>query len=282
MSQDLQDVKRQVLRVWREMAPGWERQEEFMEKSIGSITDWMIQKLDPQPGQTILDLAAGPGDLGFLIAGSISPGGKLISSDYAPEMVEVARRAAARMGLENVEFRVLDAEKNDLPANSLDGVLCRWGYMLMTDPDAALAETRRVLRPGGRLVFSVMAGPGHNPWASLVVKALVGLSLAPSQKPDTPGGLFSLADHGRIRDLVTGAGFGDLEMQDVDFRFSFSNFHDFWRFLTEFAGAVSHLLNRLDEDEVLEAKGEIYKTIGPYRQGEGFDFPGKSVNVLAF
>jgi ubiquinone/menaquinone biosynthesis C-methylase UbiE len=65
-------------------------------------------------------------------------------------MVEVARRRAEELGLANVEPRVLDAERMDLDDSSVDGIVCRFGYMLMADPAAALAESRRVLREGGR------------------------------------------------------------------------------------------------------------------------------------
>ena len=78
-------------------------------------------------------------------------------------MVDAARRRGAELGLENVDYRVLDAERMDLPDASVDGVLCRYGYMLMADPAAALAETRRVLKPGGRLSFAVVGAPEQQP-----------------------------------------------------------------------------------------------------------------------
>ena len=65
----------------------------------------------------------------------------------------------------NVEFQVWGAEWIDLPVASVDAVLCRWGYMLMADPLAALRETRRVLRPGGRLALAVWDAASANPWA---------------------------------------------------------------------------------------------------------------------
>ena len=72
-------------------------------------------------------------------------------------MVAAARRESERLGLANVEHREMDAERMDLDDDSVDGVLCRSGYMLMADPARALAETRRVLRDGGRLAQSVWA-----------------------------------------------------------------------------------------------------------------------------
>ena len=74
-------------------------------------------------------------------------------------MVDVARARATELGVRNVEFRIIDAESIDVPAAAVDVVLCRWGYMLMADPAAALQETRRVLRPGGRVALAAWDPP---------------------------------------------------------------------------------------------------------------------------
>ena len=89
-------------------------------------------------------------------------------------MITVAQARAERLGITNVRFRQIDAESIDQPAASLDGVLCRWGYMLMADGEAALRETRRILRPGARVALAAWTGPGENPWASLPARELVG------------------------------------------------------------------------------------------------------------
>jgi SAM-dependent methyltransferase len=90
---------------------GWERAAAGWGKRADRVRDWgmpvsvaMIDALVLQPGQRILELAAGPGDTGFMAAELIQPGGTLISSDGAEAMVEVARQRAAEAGIDNVEF----------------------------------------------------------------------------------------------------------------------------------------------------------------------------------
>ncbi len=78
----------------------------------------------------------------------------MLISDQAEAMLDAARERAAELRVTNVEFRQLNAEWIDLTTASIDGVLCRWGYMLMIDAETALRETRRVLVPGGRVVLA--------------------------------------------------------------------------------------------------------------------------------
>ena len=111
-------------------------------------------------------------------------------------MVETARSAGEEQGLANIEYRVEDAEHMDLGDDSVDGVICRFGYMLMADPAAALAETRRVLRAGGRLVFSVWGAPDRNPWVSQLGRLAVDRGLMSPPRPGMPG-IFGLADPDR-------------------------------------------------------------------------------------
>jgi SAM-dependent methyltransferase len=129
-------------------------------------------------------------------------------------MVEVARRRGAELGLQNVEYRVIDAERIELDADSVDGVLCQSGYMLMADPAAALSETRRVLRPGGRLVLSVWGAPEHNPWASIGGRILVERGHMPPPEPGAPG-IFSMASEERTRGLLEGAGFTAVRTEEI-------------------------------------------------------------------
>src|SRR3954462_5019900 len=91
------------------MAARWDRRRDLLQSATRDVSEWLVDRLDPQPGQTILELAAGTGETGFLAAGRRGEGGRLISSDRSPNRVEAARRASSELGLVNVEHRVLDA-----------------------------------------------------------------------------------------------------------------------------------------------------------------------------
>jgi ubiquinone/menaquinone biosynthesis C-methylase UbiE len=107
--------------VWEAMAAGWDERHAYFEETARPVTERMLERLAPTPGQTILDLAAGTGVAGFSAATLVGSRGRVIVSDFAESMVEAAVRRAAVLRLENVECRVLDAEQLDMPDSSVDG-----------------------------------------------------------------------------------------------------------------------------------------------------------------
>jgi ubiquinone/menaquinone biosynthesis C-methylase UbiE len=277
----LAQVRRAAFDAWEAMAPGWERRREYLREFSQGIAEWMVTALDPRPGQTILELGAGTGETGFAAARRIGDGGRLISTDLPPAMVEVARRRGEELGIANAEFRVMDAERIDLQDDSVDGILCRWALMLMADPPAALAESRRVLRPGGRLAVAVMGGPAQNPWASTVARSIVDLGLIAPIDPSAAGGVFSLAAPGRLLQLLRDAGFEDVRIEEMEFRLRFLDFEDFWGFVREFAGAVAILLRSFSEDQRDQVRAATERAVEAFRTPDGYDLPGLSVNAVA-
>jgi SAM-dependent methyltransferase len=275
-----QEEARQRSRAeWDAVAPGWYTQREELWKVSRPVSEWMVRKLDPQPGDTVLELAAGLGDTGLMAARLVGESGRVIVTDFAPEMVAAARRRAEELGVRNVEFRVLDAERMDLETNSVDGVLCRWGYMLIFDPAKAFAETRRVLRPGGRLAFSVWAARERNPGLSLAGTVLVELGHIPPPDPEAPGA-FVMADPGRIQKLVVGAGFAEPEIEEVPFRWRFANQDAYWRFLMETAASFSPVLRALSTEAQEMVRERVYEAVRPFHSGEGYDFPAVCLNAV--
>src|SRR5439155_8554859 len=117
--------------VWEAMAAGWDARHVYLEQTARPVTERMLLRLEPAPGETILELAAGSGVVGLSAAPVVGSAGRVIVSDFAAAMVDAAGRHVAELELDNVECRVLDAERLDLPDDAVDGVLCRWGYMLM-------------------------------------------------------------------------------------------------------------------------------------------------------
>jgi ubiquinone/menaquinone biosynthesis C-methylase UbiE len=239
----------------------------------------MIGALAPKRGDTVLELSAGAGDTGFEVAAVLGPEGRLICSDFSPEMVEVARRRGDELGLENVDYRVIDAERIDLYDDSVDGVLCRWGYMLMGNPAQALKETRRVLRPGGRVVLSVFGAPEHNPWATVVGRILVAQGRMPPPAPGTPG-VFSMTGE-RTQELLEGAGFEHVEISELPLRFWHESVADYMAWATTTAGALAMVLRTLSDEDRQAVEREVEEAYAPFAADVGYEVHGLTLNAVA-
>ncbi len=271
--------RRRSRAAWNAAAAGWYAQREGLWESSREVSEWMIRRLDPQPRDTVLELAAGLGDTGVEAARLVGESGRVIITDFAPEMVAAARRRAEEVGVENTQFRTLDAERMDLESDSVDGVLCRWGYMLMIDPAAAFAETRRVLRPGGRLAFSVWASRERNPALSLVGRVLESQGHIPPLKPEAPGA-FVMAVPQRIKELVVRSGFAEPEIEEVSFRWSFADQEAYWRYLTETSASASPVLRALPPTAQEAVREQVHEEARPFHTGKGYVFPAVCLNVL--
>jgi ubiquinone/menaquinone biosynthesis C-methylase UbiE len=260
------------------MAPGWETFRQDLWEFSRPVSEWLVERLDPRPGQTILDLAAGLGDTGFLAARRVGETGRVLVTDFAPRMVAAARRRAAEFGVTNADFRQLDGERMDLESERVDGVVCRWGYMLMADPGAAFGETSRVMRPSGRLTFSVFGAADRNPWASLVGRVLVSERHIPPPVPGSPG-IFALSDPKRIHELLTRSGFASPDVVEMPLTWRFPSPDAHWWVLTEMAGAISPIVRGLAPEAQAKVRMHLGEMAQPFRAGDGYAFPVLCLNV---
>jgi SAM-dependent methyltransferase len=265
----MSEYRQQSRARWGSSAAMWEKHAEQMRRATMPVSAWMVQAVDPQPGDTLLELAAGPGETGFLAAELIRPGGTLISSDISPEMLGVAQRRAKELGLDNVRFKQIDADTSiDVEAASIDGVLCRWGYMLMADPGTALRETRRVLKPGGRVALAAWTGPDENPWSAITGRELVRRGLAPPVAPDEPG-QFAWAEEGVIAEQLAQGGFVEFEVETVSFEERYSSFEDYWTTQAEMSGRMRDGLARAEPGVEDAMRAAVREQVAPSTAPDG-------------
>jgi ubiquinone/menaquinone biosynthesis C-methylase UbiE len=141
-----------------------------------AVIDWV----DPSPGKRILDLACGPGTLSYPIAQAVSPGGEVVGIDLAPGMIELAQRDAPP-GLP-LKFELMDMENLRFPDHSFDAGVSGHGFQFVPDLRRALAETRRVLKPGARMAASVPVDPARISDAQAILERAIGGALPPAPK----------------------------------------------------------------------------------------------------
>jgi ubiquinone/menaquinone biosynthesis C-methylase UbiE len=263
------------------VAAAWERHRELLFEGQRQVSEWLVDEIDPEPGQTILELAAGPGETGFLAAERIGADGHLISTDVSPGMVDAARRGAEARGLGNVEFRVMDAQHIELPDDSVDAVLSRFGVMLMSEPGTALREANRVLEDGGRLAYVVWGPPDRNPWLTVLVGAVLQTGHAPPGDPFGPGGVFSLAEPDANRALLEGAGFSDVRIEEIPGAMRYDDFDHYWNVQSSVSGPLAVLIASLPAGDVDAIKGVLEPSVKPFSTEDGLRIPSLAIGVSA-
>lgn len=264
----MEDFRAASLQSWSSVAVDWGELISRVDRQLHRAADWMLEAAAPQPGDRVLDLAGGPGTMSMIAARSVGADGAVIGTDFSEQMVEVARARARAEGLEQIDFRVMDAEAIDLPDGAVDVVLCRMGYMLMADPATALAESARVLDRGGRLALAVWAEPEANPWAAVPMRALMEHLGAPGPPPGAPG-LWALAEEERLRGLLTAAGLGAVTTEVLDDRIEYESAEDLMDVTGRLAGPLKALLAGLDDEARAAITAGVAEGLDPFRREDG-------------
>ncbi len=279
--EEIEEQRERLLDSWDEASKGWGRQADRVQDAARPISEWMIAHVRPAPGERVLELAAGPGDTGFIAARMIEPGGTLITSDAVAGMLEIARERAEEQRIANVEFKQLQLEWIDLPTASLDVVLCRWAVMLIIDPAAALRECRRVLKPGGRLALAVWDPPETNPWTVIVQRVLVELGHV--QQPPAGGpGMFALAAPGKLVELLEDAGFFDIETESVPIVWRYGSVIDWLGETRDLSRQFSGAWATLSDEQRQQLREAVAVAAGEYTDADGaLILPGSSLAAVA-
>jgi ubiquinone/menaquinone biosynthesis C-methylase UbiE len=237
------------------------------------VTEALVAALEPQSSDEILDLAGGTGDLAQALSGRVA---RVLLTDFSPVMVEAARRRS----IPGAEHRVMDLQSLELPDDAFDGVVCRFGFMLVPDRERGFAETRRVLKPGGRLAFATWAPAKRNPWATAYGPVLIERGLLEPPQPGQPG-QFALSDPDEIELLVRGAGFDRVETHEVPIEYRFESWEAYSRLVTNLAASLRATLQPLDAGTRASIDTAARARLEPFRADEGYVVPGLALVTSA-
>lgn len=266
---------------WEDAAAGWNARRAGFQAGAAPVSAWLVEAVRPQPGHVVLELAAGLGDTGFMAAELVHPGGKVLVTDGAPAMVEAAKARARELDLANVEVSQMEAEWVDLPAAAVDGLIVRWGLMLLADPETAARDWRRVLRPGGRAAVAVWDAPELNPLMTSAGTAAAELGLVPKAPPGTPGP-FRLADRTELEDVLYGGGFLEVEIDALDLEWTFPSLEDAWEHQRDLSPTLRTLVPTLSPADHYKLRDAFDARLGPYVRDDGtVAVPGRTLVAAA-
>jgi ubiquinone/menaquinone biosynthesis C-methylase UbiE len=266
-------LREQLRDMWSSVAPAWEQNAAYVDTRGAAVTSRMLELTTPHPGERVLELACGVGGPGFAAAALVGPGGDVVVSDVAPEMTAVAAERAARLGLGNVDARVLDLERIDEADDTFDVVLCREGLMLVPDPARAAGEIRRVARQDGRVAVSVWGPRDRNPWLGIVFDVAAEALGMPVPPPGTPHP-FSLDDADRLAALLRGAGLVAVAVEEVPTPYRATSVDEWWQRTAALAGPLARRLGALPDEDARALRTRAAEAARAYETSDGLEMPG--------
>ncbi len=233
-----------------------------------------LSMLELQPGERVLDVATGTGVAAFIAGEQVGPGGEVVATDISQKMVDATRAEAERRGAGNMRCERVDAEELSYADGAFDAVTCVLGLMYPADPQRAIEQMQRVLRPGGRAAVAVWGRRERCGWASIfrIVDARVESDVCPL--------FFQLGSPGALAYAFERAGFADLHEERADRSLRFAGEREV--LAAVFAGGpVSLAYSKFSPEARDEAHREYLESIAAYRNGGAYDIPGEFVYMLA-
>jgi len=257
-------------------ADAWQRESQRRKESSGAATEMLLKLADLRTGDRVLEVAAGTGDQALMISQRVGPSGHVVAVDISANMLSHAATAAREAGLANIETRVMRAEKLDFQADSFDAVLCRFGLMLFPQPQTALAEMHRVVKPTRKVAVMVWSTAESNPFHGLPLQIVRNMGQPPAPASGQPG-MFSLSGPGVLEGVYKQAGFSDVAIHAAALRRKFSSLQDAIQAMKGSMAVLQDLMVKLSKADQARAWEQIEKEMSRFVGPNGFDAPGEAL-----
>ena len=258
-----------------DVASGWQSGTAARGEALGPATELLLDLAGVTVGSRVLDVGAGSGDQTLVTAQRIGPEGSVLATDPAASMLELATEAARADGFQNVQTRVMDAQQLDLESDSFDAVIARLSLQFVPDLSRALAEIRRVLKPGGRLAGMTWSVTENNPYRA--IPQAIASRLAGRPFPEPGPGQWGLRDAAGLAEAFRAAGFREVEVRPVAITWRFPSLEDALKNAQDSQPQLARLLGMLGEADQAAAWAEVRQALQPYAGRAGFEAPGEAL-----
>ncbi|MCH2663152.1 methyltransferase domain-containing protein [bacterium] len=269
-----EQIKEGQRTTWKLTAPGWMKHDRVISEGARPVSERLLRLVGISEGHRLLDIASGTGEPALTAAEWVGPHGAVIGTDLVEEMLAYAREKASAKNYRNVEFRAVDGEELDVDRESFDAVTCRWGLMFMPNPVACMKRAHEALKPGGRAAVATWAEPQRNPFASVPMGVVMNYVNVPPPPPGTPG-IFGIANPNRLQDILSEAGFLDIEVEEMPVTFvEVESGTAYWDIMRELAGPIVALINTLSPDLQAVVHREISEAAQRLHDGQNVKVTG--------
>ena len=269
----------EVINAWRDSAPFWEKHREIIRQMFAPVTQALVEDARIVSGQSVLDIATGPGEPALTIAAIVGSEGKVCGIDPAPEMVDAARRATNHLGFRNAKFEVASADRLPFRDDTFDAVVSRFGVMFFPSPIEGVREMLRVLKPERELSLAAWHIADRNPFFYTLSRVMERFVDSPPLAPDAPDA-FRFAIPGKLRDLLTVAGAMAPSERLLQFTIQAPiSVDDFWILRTEISEKLREKLAMLPRERASEVKRQALESLRGYSTDGGMSFPAEVLIV---
>ena len=262
------NYKETVRKEWTGAAPFWQKWNAKFVIQTRAATELVVRGAEVAPGMKVLDLACGTGEPALSLAKAVGANGRVVATDLVPEMLEFARQNAVSRGLDNIEFHMADAEALPFADGEFDRVTCRFGIMFFPDVPKAMAEIRRVLKPGGRICFAVFATLEENPFFRVSLGPFLKRVKLPVPPPDAPH-IFRFADEGKLGGALSSAGFLEVSTTKNHVIFPWpGSAEECWEATRELAAPFKKLIEAIPREQTDAVIGEVLDGLRRFQVGD--------------
>ncbi len=248
--------------------------EALWQAQLAEAQEALLALVSPAVGERVLDIACGTGLVSFEAAREVGQSGHVLGIDLSERMVDAAERRARDLKTSNCNFSRMDAETLALPDASIDVALCALGLMYMPDPEQALREMYRVLRPGGRVSLAVWGERSKCGWSAIF--PIVGDEVASEVCPL----FFRLGEQDTLARLCADAKFEDVRHRRITATLTFSDAEEACD-AAFVGGPVALAWSRFDEEVRARVRARYLDAIEAWRHGHGYRIPGEFVIAAA-
>ncbi len=264
------DYKDKLQKEWDKVAIGWDKWWPTFEEGAKIISDKMITLSVIKEESLVLDLATGIGEPAITAAKKVGSKGKVIATDMSQEMLNIAKRRAAELNLDNIDFRNTDIDDIKSIEYNFDAIYCRWGLFFLPDLKKSLNIIKGKLKTDGYFVATVFDIPSKVPALSLPMKVVTDIL---NRQPPSGPSVFSLSNREQLISDFKESTFREITIDEITIHIKFKDAESYTQYIKDVAVAIRRMMS----DQTNEKQNEIWNAITSAVQK--FALPDGSISI---